>query len=103
MSGNQTTSIHIGYPAFLGISVSSDSASSGVVVGRVVDGQPAANAGIVAGDQITKVGSTSITSASKLTSTMASHEPGDRTTVTYVDTNGQSHTVTVTLATGPAD
>ena len=103
LSGNETTSIHIGYPAFLGISVSSDSAANGVVVGGVVNGLPAANAGIVAGDQITKVGSTDITSASKLTSKMATYQPGDRTKVTYIDANGQSHTVTVTLATGPAD
>ena len=68
-----------------------------------MNGLPAANAGIVAGDQITKVGSTDITSAGSLTKKMATYQPGDRTTVKYVDANGQSHSVTVTLAAGPAD
>ena len=101
-SGVETSSVHIGLPAFLGVGLS-DTTTSGATVGSVVSGGPAAKAGISAGDTITAVGGTSITSASALSSAMAKHSPGDRVTVSWADTAGQSHTATVTLTTGPAD
>jgi S1-C subfamily serine protease len=102
-TGPETTSIHLGYPAFLGVSVSSSDTGSGVLVNGVVSGGPAARAGLAAGDRITRVGSTSTATASALTAAMAKLEPGDHVTVTYLDASGRSHTVTLTTATGPAD
>jgi S1-C subfamily serine protease len=57
---------------------------------------------VAAGDVITAVGGTPVTSASALTAALAGSAPDDRVTLTRTDTNGVSHTATVTLATGPA-
>jgi S1-C subfamily serine protease len=100
-SGHETSKIHIGYPAFLGVSLQ-DSAN-GPVVANVGDGTPAAQAGLQAGDTITSVNGQSISSADDLSSVISGHNPGDKVTVTWIDGAGQSHTATVTLATGPAD
>ena len=85
------------------MSVSTTNTGSGVTINGVVSGGPAARAGIAAGDRITRVGSTTTPTASALTAAMAKLEPGDRVSVTYLDTNGRSHTVSLTTATGPAD
>jgi S1-C subfamily serine protease len=103
LAGNETTSIHIGYPAFLGISVGTSGDQSGALVSGVLDGTPAASSGIVAGDRITRVGSTRTPTAAALSKAMADLEPGTATRVTYVDQAGHSSTVTVTLTHGPAD
>jgi hypothetical protein len=34
---------------------------------------------------------------------LGAHEPGDQVRIAWTDTSGQSHSATVTLATGPAD
>jgi len=100
-SGHETSTIHIGNPAFLGIS--SVDTVRGVVVAGVADGSPAARAGLSAGDVITSVGGTTVQSAEGVSSAIKGHSPGDRVTVTWTDTSGTSHSATVTLATGPAD
>jgi S1-C subfamily serine protease len=100
-SGHETSTIHIGNPAFLGIS--SVDTVQGVAVAGVADGSPAARAGLSAGDVITSVGGTAVQSAEGVSSAIKSHSPGDRVTVTWTDTAGTSHSATVTLATGPAD
>jgi S1-C subfamily serine protease len=103
LAGNETTSIHIGYPAFLGISVGATRDRSGALVSGVIDGTPAASSGIVAGDRITRIGSTRTPTAAALSAAMSGLEPGTSTRVTYVDRAGHSTTVTVTLTRGPAD
>ena len=100
-SGHETSTIHIGKPAFLGIS--SQDTFQGVTVAGVASGSPAARAGLSAGDVITSIGGTAVQSAEGLSSAIQSHSPGDRVTVTWTDTSGTSHSATVTLATGPAD
>ena len=99
--GVDDATIHQGYPAFLGVSVQ-DGTSGATIAGVVSDG-PAEQAGLVAGDVVTAVGGTTISSADDLTTALAAQEPGDRVGVTWTDTAGTSHTATVTLATGPAD
>jgi S1-C subfamily serine protease len=103
LAGNETTSIHIGYPAFLGISVGATQDRSGALVSGVIDGTPAASSGIAAGDRITRIGSTRTPTAAALSAAMSGLEPGTSTRVTYVDQAGRSTTVTVTLTRGPAD
>jgi S1-C subfamily serine protease len=100
-SGHETSTIHIGNPAFLGIS--SVDTVQGVAVAGVADGSPAARAGLSAGDVITSIDGTAVQSAEGVSSAIKSHSPGDRVTVTWTDTAGTSHSATVTLATGPAD
>lgn len=100
-SGQASSTIHIGNPAFLGVSL--QDSFNGPVVGSVADGTPAASAGLQAGDVITSVDGKSVSSAQGLAATIAGHHPGDRITLGWTDASGQSHTATITLATGPAD
>jgi S1-C subfamily serine protease len=76
--------------------------STGAAIEGVVSGSPAAQAGLTEGDVITSVAGTSVTSASQVQSALASHHPGDKVSITWVDGEGQTQTATVTLASGPA-
>jgi S1-C subfamily serine protease len=100
--GIETSSIHIGYPGFLGVTVT-PSSGSGAMVAGVLPGGPAARAGISGGDVITRVNNTSVTSSAQLHNLMSASNPGSRVSVTYSDPNTGRHTVSLTLATGPAD
>lgn len=104
-SGPATSTVHEGYPAFLGISLPSDppSSAAGAVVQQVLPNASAARAGITAGDVITAIGSRHITSPAGLQSVLATQRPGQHVTVSWTDQQGQSHTATVTLTAGPAD
>jgi S1-C subfamily serine protease len=75
---------------------------SGAQIAQVIDGTAAASAGLQAGDTITAVNGTAISSADDLTTTLAQLKPGSSATITYTDTTGASNTVTVTLGSGPA-
>ncbi|WP_375479504.1 S1C family serine protease [uncultured Jatrophihabitans sp.] len=101
-SGVQTSTVHIGLPGFIGVSVA-DSNGSGAAVTRLLDGGPAANAGISSGSVITGVGDKSVTSAASLKTALLGHKPGSSVRVTWTDAAGATHSATVTLATGPAD
>ncbi|MGH8961229.1 MAG: S1C family serine protease [Jatrophihabitantaceae bacterium] len=100
-----TNTIHLGLPAFLGVSVVTASGSSvtGAGVEQVVSGGPAAKAGILAGDVITGVDGKAIASATQLEPALTAHRPGQSVTINWTDTSGHSHHAQVTLATGPAD
>ena len=100
-SGKASDTVHLGYPAFLGISIA-DTSVQGAAVASVLDGGPAQGAGITQGDVITAIGSTTIGSATDLQTALLQHKPGQTVTVTWTDQSGQSHTANVTLATGPA-
>ena len=76
--------------------------SSGAEIAGVITGGPAARIGLAAGDTITMVNGRSVSTPSSLTKIMLSTSPGSTVKVTYVDANGQQHTVAVTLASGPA-
>ena len=105
-SGEESSTVNIGYPAFLGVRLSpagSPGQGAGAQIAGVVDGSAAAKAGLRAGDSITAVDGTAITSASGLSSVLDAHEPGDQVRLSYTDSAGQSHSVTVTLGAGPAD
>jgi S1-C subfamily serine protease len=108
--------VHIGATAFLGVEVQSasessgsgfggdggQSTSSGVSVEGTVSGSPAANAGLTQGDVITALGGQSVTTPETISQTLVKYHPGDSISVTWTDTSGQSHTSTLTLASGPA-
>jgi S1-C subfamily serine protease len=105
VAGDDTSEITIGLPAFLGIAADEETASGGggAVVGQVLDGTAASKTDIAEGDTITAIDGTSIGSWSALSAAIAKHAPGDAVRITYTDTDGASHTVTVTLTEGPAD
>ncbi|MDQ2850678.1 MAG: S1C family serine protease [Actinomycetota bacterium] len=104
-SGIAASTVHLGYPAFLGISLSADQPASvtGAVVQQVGANTPAARAGITSGDVIIAIGSRQIASVAGVTSVLATHRPGQSVPVAWTDQQGQSHTAAVTLAAGPAE
>ena len=65
-------------------------------------GTPAAQAGLTEGDVITAINGTSVTTGTQISEGLISLHPGDKISVTYTDTSGQSNTTTLTLATGPS-
>jgi S1-C subfamily serine protease len=101
-SGVQTNKIHIGLPAFLGVSVHAANGRGALVEG-LLSGGPAADAGIVPGSVITAVDGNKVTSPDSLKAQLANDEPGQQATVTWTTRSGSSRTATVTLGTGPAD
>lgn len=74
----------------------------GALVDGVVCGTPAADAGLVAGDVITGLDGRAVTSASSLTSILNRDRPGTTTMLTWVTIDGVTHSLSVTLETGPA-
>ena len=100
-SGEDSATIQQGTPAFLGVRFAQDAAGSATISG-VVDGSPAADAGLQAGDTITAVNGSTVDSADALSTALAKYDAGDRVRITWVDTTGTSHTTTVTLVAGPA-
>jgi S1-C subfamily serine protease len=95
-NGVKDTTYSYGYPAFLGVGL-----GDGTVVQGVYDGTSAAEAGIAAGDTITAVDGTTVTGASQLHQLIAAHTPGDDVRITWTDSNGSSHSATVSLGKGP--
>ena len=95
-SGTQTSTVAIGASAFLGVQV-----TGGAGVAAVVDGSPAAAAGLAAGDTITGVGATTVSSAEALSAALAQHDVGDQVRITWTDSTGSSHHAIVTLAASP--
>lgn len=101
VAGDDTAEITIGLPAFLGVSLSPNAEEA--VIAQVLPGTAAAKTDLAAGDTITAVGGTTISSAAGLSKAIATHQPGDRVTIGYTDAGGASRTTTVTLLEGPAD
>jgi S1-C subfamily serine protease len=114
-AGHASSTVHIGATGFLGVELSSQgssgfgfggqgsSGSSGVALQGVLAGSPAAEAGLGQGDVITSIAGQNVSSQSGIESVIQRYHPGDKVSVGWTDGFGQSHTATVTLATGPAD
>ena len=103
VAGDDSAEITLGLPAFLGVSIASGADASGAVIGGIIDGTPAASTGLAAGDVVTALDGTAVSSGDELSAAIAAHEPGDSVRITYTDSAGDSRTVTVTLSEGPAD
>jgi len=115
-AGTTSATVHIGATAFLGVGFSPQGSfggqgglggqggtgSSGATIAEAVSGSPAAKAGLTAGDVITSIGGQSVSSATDVAHALVKYHPGDSVSITWLDQSGQSHTTTVTLASGPA-
>lgn len=97
--------------AFIGVKLAQDSpqrpngggsGAEGAGVEEVVEGGPAAKAGIRKGDVIVRVGDSKIESSEDLLAVVRSHQPGDEVRVVYVRGKSES-SVTVKLASLPAE
>jgi S1-C subfamily serine protease len=104
-AGKASSKVHIGATAYLGVEVTGggrgEQSQSGPAVLGVVEGSPAAAAGLARGDVIQSVAGTTVDSPTTLTNVLDGYHPGDREKVAWTDVNGQSHTSTVKLGTGP--
>jgi putative serine protease PepD len=87
--------------AYLGVSTGDTAGTAGAAVGEVVQGGPAASAGLRAGDVVTAVDGTPIDGSADLVAAIAAKKPGDRITLTVARGSG-TETVTATLGTQPA-
>jgi S1-C subfamily serine protease len=96
-NGVQSARYDYGAPAFAGISLK----GSDTTVAGVFPGTPAQQAGITAGDTITRVGSTRVGTSAALRRAITSYSPGDHVTLVWTDTLGATHVAGVTLIAGP--
>lgn len=112
-AGTGNSSAPAGGPGFLGIEAASVQAmqqstpgyrppvSQGAFVASVIAGEPAAEAGIIAGDIITSINGTAVTSPSSLTTILSLYHPGQTVQVDWVDPAGSPHSAAVPLAVPP--
>src|SRR5581483_12144889 len=87
--------------AYLGIQVGDAANDGGAQVSCVVSGSPADKAGLKAGDVITAVGTTDITTADDLTAAVNAYKPNDQVTMT-VNRGGSSKSLSVTFGNRPS-
>jgi S1-C subfamily serine protease len=76
-------------------------ATSGVVIGQVAPGSPAAAAGLQSRDVITAVDGQALPSDSALAQAISAHQPGDTLTLTVIR-GGQQMSVSAALAAQPS-
>ena len=86
----------------LGDGSQGEQTATGAELEGVVQGSPAATAGLAAGDTITGLGGQTVTDAEDIQHILVKYHPGDSIPVTWVDQEGQQHTATMTLTSGPA-
>jgi S1-C subfamily serine protease len=105
-AGDGAGSVHIGATAFIGIAIDStesgEGSTAGVEIAGTNPGSPAASVGLAQGDVITSVAGTAVGSDTSIEQVLEGYHPGDKVSISWTDANGQSHTASVTLATGPA-
>ena len=65
-------------------------------------GTPAAAAGLAEGDVITAINGTTVSTGTQISEALIQQHPGNKITLTWTNTDGQSQTATVTLGTGPS-
>jgi S1-C subfamily serine protease len=100
--------VHIGQTAFIGIGIATAGQGSGfgqqqgVTISGAQPGTPAAKLGMAEGDVITALDGKSVSTGTDIQDVLIGHHPGDKVSVSWTDTSGESHTSTITLASGPA-
>jgi len=103
-NGQGSATAHIGATAFLGLQIAStqESQLQGVLLAGTASGTPAAQAGLGQDDLVTALDGKSVSTGTDIQNILVGHHPGDKVSIAWTDASGQSHTATVTLATGPA-
>jgi S1-C subfamily serine protease len=86
--------------AFIGVSLPSGGDSVAKIV-QIKPNTPASQAGLQAGDVVTAINGTPITTSDQFIATLDNYKPGQRVTLS-IQRSGQSKQVTVTLANRPA-
>ncbi len=110
-SGTSTATVHVGATPIIGIEISptissydngAGSSVAGVQIAGLAAGTPAASSGLVAGDVITAINDTAVTSATQLSAAVQKLAVGDSVKVSYTTLGGTSASVNITLVAGPA-
>jgi S1-C subfamily serine protease len=123
-AGTATAGITLGYPAFLGVEVQPDAVAgagqapvtggaqgpatgivppTGAVIAGALAGTPAETLGLAAGDVITAVNGTAITSSTQLSTVLGGYNPGDTVTIGWTDATGAAQSASVALIAGAAN
>jgi S1-C subfamily serine protease len=93
--------IHLGPTALLGVLTDSQPSVNGVLVYKTIPGSPAGSV-LAAGDTITGINNTPITTPTSLTEAILPDHPGDTVSISWTDSSGVVHSAKVTLSSGPA-
>ncbi len=101
VDGPATAGVHLGATAFLGVHATTAASGGALVVGTIA-GSAAAAVRLAAGDTITELGGSQVTSAASLGSLLVDLHPGDRVVVGWSDPSGARHARFVVLGQGPA-
>ncbi len=104
--GQVSSTVHLGLPPFLGVQVTEGAGAggrTGALVTGLVDGGPAAGAGVTVGSLIVSVNGQPVATAAALAPVLRQFVPGDAVTVGWIDRAGVRHSAGVVLGTGPAD
>ena len=102
-AGHASTTIQIGVPGFLGVSIDpTTNTGGGATLSGVIPGSPSEKAGLAGGDVITSINGQPVDSPSSLTAILRQHHPGDKVSVGWSDSSGKKRSATITLTVGPA-
>jgi putative serine protease PepD len=85
-----------------GAEITPTSSASNCATQPVVAGSPAAKAGLVPGDTITKINGKQIVNSDGFISVISAYKPGDTVTLTVIEPDKKTETVKVTLGNRPA-
>jgi S1-C subfamily serine protease len=99
--GGQTGGVVLGLQAFLGMAIE-DVPAGRIEVTRVIEGDPAAGAGVEPGDFIVSFDGETVATASQLLSLVTAQSIGTTATLGYSSLAGAVLTKPVTLVAGPA-
>jgi S1-C subfamily serine protease len=109
--GTSSAAVHVGPTPMIGVEVNPSlsgfegfgtSPVAGVQIAGLAPGTPAASSGLVAGDVITAINATPVSTATQLSAAVRKLAVGDSVTVSYTTATGTSSSVTIALVAGPA-
>jgi len=98
-SGRPSSIVHIGPTAFIGVVLKDVPGGARII--DIVSGKPADLAGLVAGDVITSLNGTAISSSRDVRRAVLSLIPGKSVPIGWTDTSGTARTGTITPISGP--
>lgn len=100
--GDESGTVVIGPKAYLGVVVEADDTSA-VIVSRVQDGTPAADAGLAAGDTILTLDGKRVRTRAELSDVLDTIEPDTTVTITWTTASGRERTAQITPTSSPVN
>lgn len=99
VAGEESGSLELGYDAFLGVSLVSGTGAP--VVAGVVDGLATDASGLTAGDTITALDGSAVSTIADLQRVIAAHQPGDVVSISWTSAEGERHQARTALSRAP--